>query len=84
MKIIKLLSFAFMMLFAVSISQGSDGTQPGELAPEDSTDCQTGGLANVYCPYWDVSVTYAFESPAITCQTGGEHKCKERKSPTPA
>lgn len=48
-------------------------------------DCAPGGLANVYCPYWDV--TYEVESGfwpwsdpiiTITCNTGGEFQCESR------
>ncbi|TYP93481.1 hypothetical protein LX73_1185 [Fodinibius salinus] len=40
-------------------------------------DCSTGGLANVCCPYWNVTVEWGFMGPTITCETGGEFKCQD-------
>lgn len=76
----KIIFSAFLILgFGVS-SFGSDASLPG-----DGSECQTGGLANVNCPYWDVTyeVTSGFwpwSSPTIkvTCTTGGQFKCEKK------
>jgi hypothetical protein len=53
----------------------------GDLDENEPGDCETGGLANTGCPYWDVKVVYeaslAGPTASVTCQTGGEFKCKE-------
>lgn len=43
------------------------------------TDCEPGGLANVYCPYWNITITWTFTGPKVACSTGGQFKCKEEK-----
>tara|TARA_B100002049_G_scaffold198593_1_gene156572 strand:+ start:6051 stop:6359 length:309 start_codon:yes stop_codon:yes gene_type:complete len=50
-----------------ALAQTSGGSSGG--------DCQTGGLANKYCPYWNVSVTWTHSGMEMNCTTGGEFKC---------
>ena len=37
--------------------------------------CQTGGQPNIYCPYWNVTITWTFTGPKYSCTTGGQFKC---------
>ena len=41
-------------------------------------DCEQGGLPNTCCPYWKVKVVWGFTGPTVTCETGGNFKCKEK------
>lgn len=44
----------------------------------------SGGLANSYCPIWNVTIETGggvFTIPKVTCTTGGEYKCKDGKCP---
>lgn len=47
-----------------------------------NASCETGGPANVYCPYCDVTyqVTTSILGPSIvvTCTTGGQFTCETR------
>jgi len=40
-------------------------------------DCDPGGLANLCCPYWNVTVVWTWTGPTVTCETGGQFKCRE-------
>ena len=44
------------------------------------SDC-TGGMANKYCPIWNVTVEYGWGGPTVTCSTGGSWKCESGKCP---
>lgn len=42
----------------------------------------SGGLANVYCPIWNVHYDFSFSTlVTVGCDTGGQYKCKEGKCP---
>ncbi|MFN3800915.1 hypothetical protein [Belliella pelovolcani] len=79
------------MIFTLTMALGValiSNSQDASLAPSEQ-DCQPGGLANVYCLYWDVeyevvSGFWWWSDPTIkiTCKTGGEFKC-ENKSDNP-
>ena len=78
----KKLILSFVLSFLVvggtvnlTLAQSIGGTEAGS--------CETGGLANVKCPYWDVvyevdSGFWPFVPPSIkiTCTTGGEFVCQ--------
>ena len=50
---------------------------------QGNASCETGGAANVYCPYWNVTykVTTTILGPSIeiTCMTGGQFTCESVK-----
>ncbi|QTD38547.1 hypothetical protein JL193_04470 [Polaribacter batillariae] len=46
-------------------------------ANAEENNCQIGGLANLCCPYWNVTITWTFTGPKTSCTTGGLFKCKE-------
>lgn len=77
----------FILLFCVNTNYAMS---PDKLAvsstPEVSTcseiilmedDCSVGGLANMCCPYWNVSVSIRWLRFSIDCSTGGDFKCKD-------
>ena len=41
-----------------------------------------GGMANVCCPIWDVTITYKWSGPEISCSTGGNYKCEDCVCPS--
>lgn len=49
----------------------------GNKAFAEGTECETGGLANKCCPYWNVTITYEWSGPVVSCTTGGEFKCDD-------
>jgi len=76
----KKLFFASALFLAFAfVGNANDESLP----PSDSGNCQPGGVANVYCPYWDVEykVTGGLVMPSIeiTCKTGGSFKCEVKK-----
>lgn len=86
----KKMIFTLTMVFGMAIISNSQDAslEPSDLEPSEQ-DCQPGGLANVYCPYWDVeyevvSGFWWWSDPTIriACKTGGEFKC-EKKSDNP-
>ncbi|REG81124.1 hypothetical protein [Algoriphagus antarcticus] len=76
----KKVAYSFILTILFSIGSSLDANALNE--------CQPGGLANVYCPYWDVTyeVTAGFwpwsdPTISITCTTGGEFKCEKQTQP---
>lgn len=72
----KKLTLAASILFAVFLWTD---LQSQTIDEKESEDCAPGQLANLYCPYWNISVSFTFTGPRITCSTGGQFKCKEEK-----
>lgn len=77
---IKRFVLSTLLVLGVLINSNSQDASVGE--GDDS--CQTGGLANVNCPYWDVeyevsSGFWPWSAPNIkvTCTTGGSFMCEK-------
>lgn len=75
----KLFIGSALFLAIAFVGNANDASLP----PSDGDDCQPGGLANKYCPYWDVEYEFTggLVKPSwkVTCKTGGSFKCEEKK-----
>jgi hypothetical protein len=63
----------FVLFAAVTIAVGTFATPV-----QASDNCETGGLPNKYCPYWNVTIVWKFTGPEVTCSTGGEFQCEKK------
>ena len=59
--------FAFIFLMAFSLDHQSA-----------YADCETGGAPQLHCPYWNVTISWTFVGPKISCSTGGQFTCSAK------
>lgn len=76
----KLICTALLVIGLGASTFSQDASVPG-----DGSECEPGGLANQYCPYWDVTYEilsgfwpWSSATVKITCQTGGSFQCKKK------
>jgi len=60
-------------IFAVTLIFGASFALTTEKAY--AAACEPGGAPNLNCPIWNVTVTFGWPAPTISCTTGGEYTC---------
>lgn len=72
----------YVLCTAIALALLSFSLQSQTIDQNTSSECKPGGLPNLYCPYWNVTVDFGlgipFPTMSISCSTGGEFKCKEK------
>jgi hypothetical protein len=74
-KLSKIFIIIFLLISSFNFTFGTD--PPSEDPITAPGECQKGGMPNLCCPYWVVTITWEWTGPTTSCSTGGEFKCKE-------